>query len=274
MKTGRPLLLSASRRTDLPGFHAESCVQRIRDRIRRTRTRPLAGVVFWSKHVDPFLPSGPLHTLVRSELENPVLNLTITGFGQTPIEPCAPALHGVLERLPDLVEAFHGEPWRIRWRFDPLLKGLSSLETFGEIAASVSSLGIPTCTFSFPAYRSLKGDLTKQFEDAGVERWQRQEQQAFLSQMLRIASPLGIQLLSCAQPENASLGEGVGLAQCIPVDVLKRGFPLDRLEVLKKDWSQRTHCTCIESEDIGDYVSDPCGGGCVYCYSKAGPEAP
>jgi hypothetical protein len=49
---GRPLIISASRRTDLPGFHAAECDRRIRDRLRRLRSRQLYGVVSWTRHFD------------------------------------------------------------------------------------------------------------------------------------------------------------------------------------------------------------------------------
>jgi hypothetical protein len=90
LSDGRPLILSASRRTDLPGYHARSAAERIRKRIDGLRTRRLAGVVFWTKHFKEFLPRGNLNDLVQYELENPVVNLTVTGLGSTALEPGAP----------------------------------------------------------------------------------------------------------------------------------------------------------------------------------------
>ncbi|MCP4674804.1 MAG: DUF1848 domain-containing protein [Deltaproteobacteria bacterium] len=266
----RRLILSASRRTDLPGFHGATCAERIRGRIKRMRTRRLAGVVFWTRHPKAFLAGGSLHDLVATELENPIVNLTVTGLGSTALEPGTPSTKEVLRDLPKLVAAFHGEPWRIRWRFDPLLKAYSSPSAFTHIAHAMASLGILTCTFSFPAYRSLKGDLTPQFERARIPRWRRSEKISFLKAIARTADDLGIELLSCSEPENVELSSSVKTAQCIPVDVLERGDPNKEPLALCKDRSQRTHCRCVESEDIGDYERDRCKGGCVYCYSKAG----
>jgi hypothetical protein len=266
--SSRPLILSASRRTDLPGFHAETCASRIRGRIERLRTRRLFGVVFWTKHLRPFLPGGALHVLVRREIANPVVNLTVTGLGGGLIEPGAPPLDEIISSLPGLIETFHGEAFRVRWRFDPILAGLARLDDFARIAEAMSRLGIRTCTFSFPAYRSLKGDLSSQFEAAGIPRWCEEDKAPFLCSMIGIAKPLGISLLSCAQKENLALHPDVAMAQCIPAGVLERGHP-DRLPLeLPRDRSQRTHCLCVESEDIGRY-DDLCGGGCAYCYSKA-----
>lgn len=275
MIKGRPLILSASRRTDLPGYHAESCATRIRRRIDGLRSRRLAGVVFWTKHIKPFLPGGALNKLVEFEIENPFVNLTVTGLGKTTLEPGAPSTEEVLSNLKQLVEAFHGAPWRIRWRFDPLIKDHSSLATFARIADAMASCKIRTCTFSFPAYRSLKGDLTPQFEKAGIPRWRGDEKARFLTEMANIAADLDIELLSCSQPENLEMHPSVRPAQCIPADLIQRGYPDDLTFDFAPDRSQRTLCRCIESEDIGDYERDLCKSECAYCYSKAGgPGAP
>jgi len=268
---GRPLVLSASRRTDLPGFHAAECGRRIRQRLARLRTRWLHAVVFWSRHPAAFLPGGALHDLVRREIANPHLNLTLTGLGRTAVEPGSPAPDEVLPSLPRLVEAFHGEPLRIRWRFDPLLAGLSDLDVFDEIARAMGGLGVETCTFSFPAYRSLKGDLSPAFAAAGIRRWREEDKGPIVSAMADIADAWGIGLLSCNQPENADLDPRVAPAACISRIDLERGHPAGAsLGALGRDRSQRDHCNCVESEDIGRYDTDRCLGGCAYCYSKAG----
>jgi len=266
--TGRPLILSASRRTDLPGFHAAACAERIRARTARLRTRPLCAVVFWTRHLAPFLRGGALHDLVRRAIANPIVNLTITGLGGGRLEPATPTTEAALAALPALVDAFHGDPWRIRWRFDPLIADHTRPEDFARIAAAMSALGVPTCTFSFPAYRSLKGDLTPQLEAAGIRRWREEERIEIVQSMVEIARPLGLALLSCAQPENLAMSSYVQPAQCVPVDVIDRGCPdLAPLD-LPRDRSQRTHCRCVESEEIGRY-DDLCLGRCAYCYSKA-----
>jgi len=267
-ETGRPLILSASRRTDLPGFHAAACAERIRGRVARLRTRPFYGVVFWTRHLAPFLSGGALHDLVHRELANPIVNLTITGLGGGRLEPAAPSTEAALAALPALVDTFHGEPWRVRWRFDPLVADHSRLDDFARIAAAMSALGVPTCTFSFPAYRSLKGDLTPQFEAAGIRRWRDEEKAEVVRSMVEIAHPLGVALLSCAQPENLAMSAYLLPAQCVPADVLARGRPEREPFDLPHDRSQRTHCRCVESEEIGSY-DDLCLGGCAYCYSKA-----
>ena len=264
-------MLSSSRRTDLPGFHAAECARRIRERVARLRTRWLHAVVFWSRHPAAFLPGGGLRDLVRREIANPHLNLTLTGLGRSSIEPGSPATDEVLPLLPGLIEAFHGEPFRVRWRFDPLLAGRSSLDAFERIARVMGRLGVETCTFSFPAYRSLKGDLSPKFAKAGIVYWLDEERGPFVKGLADIATMHGLRLLSCNQPGNLSLDPRVEPAACISRVDLERGHPSRApLDALGRDRSQRSHCNCVESEDIGIYEADRCLGGCAYCYSRAG----
>ena len=236
-------------------------------------------MVFWTRHVAPFLAGRPLHELVAQELGNPFVNLTVTGLGAGALEPGAPKTDAVLRDLPALVQVFKGEPWRILWRFDPLVKGHSSIADFRRIGAAMVDNGITSCTFSFPTYFSLKGNLVAQFDRMGIERWNRAEQEIFLLRLCDSAEELGITLKSCAQPENTRpplcpLHENgtprVAEATCIDGALLERGHP-DGLPLhLPKDRAQRRHCNCIQSEDIGDYEEHRCEGGCGYCYSKAG----
>ena len=239
-------------------------------KVRGLRTRYLYGVVFWTRHIRPFLKGGDLNALTAAFLDNPLVNLTVTGLGGTDLEPGTPTTDEILDGIPALIRAFHGEPWRIRWRFDPLLKKFSSLQAFKRIATVMADHGILTCTFSFPAYFSLKGDLTPAFEAAGIARWREAEKGEWIARMVEIAVPLGVRLLSCAQPDNLSLHPYIESAQCIPKEVLERGHPDNLPLVLGRDPSQRAKCRCIASDDIGDYDTDRCLGGCAYCYSKAG----
>lgn len=267
--TAKPLILSASRRTDLPGFYPDVCAERIRGRVRRARTRVLYGVVFWSRHPRPFIEKGDLAELVRDELENPHLNLTLTGLGGTPLEPGGPALGEVVSSLEPLVRAFHGQPWRIRWRFDPILRNRSTLALFEKIAEAVTDAGIRDCIFSFPSYRSLKGNLSPHFEAAKIPAWTTGARDDFAKRLCDSAEKMGITLLACCQPFLSEVDPRIRRASCIDPELLEKGHPEKTPLCLPKDPSQRTDCLCVVSEDIGRY-DDWCGGGCAYCYSKAG----
>lgn len=271
---GRPLILSVSRRTDLVGWYAEETAERIRTRVRRARTRYLYGVAFWTRF--PMnLVKGPLATLLDGQLDNVAVNLTLTGLGGSPLEPRAPRTEEVLLALKPLKALLSGQGERIRWRFDPLLYGHITVETFERLADFMAGLGVNTCTFSFPAERSLRGYLAGQYRTGGVRPWPGHKARAeFLGRLCEVAGPLGIRMLSCSQPDNVEMNEYVQPAQCIPMDVLRDLHPRGEDYPDDKDGSQRKHCTCPESEDMGRYGEDLCRTGCVYCYSPSGGPEP
>ena len=268
----RPLILSASRRTDLPGFYPDRLVARIEKRVRGLRVYEIYGVVFWTKHLEPLLRHSRLRRLFDS-IENPVLNLTVTGLGGTRWEPGTPATAEILPLLSEVVRGpLQGQPERLRWRFDPIWPRPGLLGGFAGIADAFAALGVPTCTFSFPTGFCQLGSMATCYQRIGLRVPDRSERADILAALYEQASPRSIRLLSCAQPENLCLlpAGAVEEAQCIPRDVLEGLHPRGLFFPDKRDPSQRKACRCLPSEDVGSYRDDPCGSGCLYCYSKAG----
>lgn len=258
-------IISASRRTDLPGYHAQVCVERLL-RLRR----PVHSVFFWTRYPAALTDGGPLAELVRVGIENPFVHLTLTGLGGSRLEPRVPPTAEVLARLDALIDALRSEPRRLLWRFDPVLRGVSGLETFAQLAAEMGARGVRTCIFSFPAMMSLKGALDPQYARFGITRWSRADKRDVALRLGDIAGRHGLELHACNQPRVvADCGGAVRAASCISAELAAtlhpRGIPLD----LPRDPSQRRNCNCALSHDIGRY-EDRCGSGCAYCYSRAG----
>lgn len=270
----RPLILSASRRTDLPGFYPERLVERIRRRVAGLKVYELYGVVLWTKHAAPLVHHAGLRNLLE-ELENPALNLTVTGLGGSRWEPGVPAPAAVLPLVAELVRGpLHGQPARLRWRFDPIWPRPGLLDEFRRLADVFAGQGVPTCTVSFPTSFCQRGQMDPAYRQAGLRLPGLAERAELLGMLQAEATARGIRLLSCSQPENLKLvGPGqIEEAQCIPREVLEALHPRRLPFPEGRDPSQRKACSCLVSEDIGSYADDPCGSGCVYCYSRAGGE--
>jgi Domain of unknown function (DUF1848) len=267
------ILLSASRRTDLPGWHADRLAGRLREVLARRGAEGIYGVVFWTRF-PAALTTSPLRELLEGALRNVCVNLTLTGLGGSRLEPRGPDAERVLAELPGLI-ALIGGPSRLRWRFDPLIPTDDLLDRFGDLAPRFAALGVDTCTFAFPSARSLRGNLLTRYRDLGVPRWPDEvARRDFVARMADVAGPLGIQLLSCSQPEVLGYHRAVRPAQCIPGNILAAAYPPGTPGPSGKDPSQRRHCTCPPSQDLGDYRIDACSTGCLYCYSTlGGPDA-
>ena len=274
----RPVILSASRRTDLPGWFPEVLAARLGEHLETKGDTGIYGTVFWTRFPIALM-ADPLRGLIEGALRSVAVNLTVTGLGGSRLEPLAPQTDEVLAVLPDLI-ALLGDPARIRWRFDPLIPRADGLRDFARLAERMAALGVPTCTFAFPSPRSLRGNLVSRYGRLGVPQWPSggEARQRFVRDMVAIAAPLGVQLLCCSQPGVLAYDPAVQPAQCIPLEVLARAYPegpLGGAPVLGgKDKTQRRHCQCPPSTDVGDYRTDVCRTGCLYCYSTlGGPDA-
>lgn len=268
----RPLILSASRRTDLPAFYPERLLERLQRRVRGLRVYSLYGVVLWSKDPRPLLDARRGARLAPF-LPNPALQLTITGLGGSRWEPHVPPAATLLARLPEIVAALlHGTGARLRWRFDPVWPRPELLDDFCRIADAVASVGGVTCTLSFPTPFCQRGSMAARYRALALPSPGLDERAALLGALWEEAAARGLRLLSCAQPESMGLCPPgrVEAAQCVPREVLKGLHPDGSPFPEARDPTQRRACRCLPSEDLGSYEDDPCGAGCVYCYSRAG----
>ena len=257
-------IISASRRTDLPGYHADECAARLR-RLRK----PVHSVFFWTRYPRRLVEPGPLGDLVRWGIENPFVHLTLTGLGGSRFEPNVPPTADVVVQLDPLIEALGAEPRRVLWRFDPVLVEVMTPESFEALAQELGSRGVRTCVISFPALMSLKGSLAPAYERAGLARHDRQTRRDLALGLAEVAARHGQQLQACCQPKLIQdCGGAVTPACCISASLAEELHPRRLSLDLSRDPSQRRNCRCVVSDDIGKYT-DHCGSGCVYCYSSA-----
>jgi hypothetical protein len=122
-------ILSASRRTDIPGFYMDWFMERIRIgffEVKNPYTRitrkveaskdSVHSIVFWSKNYDAFIHTGAGEKLKRLGF-NLYFNFTINS--ESPLlEKSIPPLSQRLNQLKQLASLFG--PRNIAWRFDPV----------------------------------------------------------------------------------------------------------------------------------------------------------
>jgi len=260
-------IISASRRTDLPGYHAREGALRLM-RLRK----PVHSVFFWTRYPQRLVEHGPLYELTRWGIDNPFVHLTVTGLGGSRLEPHVPKTAEVIRTLDPLIEALRGEPRRILWRYDPVLLEKMTLADFSTLAWEFGSRGVDTCIISFPASLSLKGPLDPTYARYGLARHRMKNKLAFALRLADEVARFGITIHACCQQALVKESRSaIRPASCISADLARELHPRQIPLELPKDPSQRRHCYCVQSHDIGQYT-DTCGSGCVYCYSKAGGE--
>ncbi|MGI6296137.1 MAG: DUF1848 family protein [Armatimonadota bacterium] len=156
-------IISASRRTDIPAFHADWFMQRIDEGSVRWRNpfggqqietsllpEDVAAMVFWSRDYRPMIPH--LGELYRRGYRF-LFHFTITGLPEA-FEPRVPEVEIALSTAKELADQYGAEA--VLWRYDPVL--ISSitpadyhLNRFGELAAQLQGY-TSRCYFSFPTF--------------------------------------------------------------------------------------------------------------------------
>ncbi len=294
MKSTRKIVISASRRTDIPAFYMPWFMARIRKgyfevvnpfngRVSVVPATPneVHTIVFWSKNFGPFLEENYGGQLLKLGY-NLFFNFTINS-NDAILEPNVPPLTERLEQLKNLSDLF-GAP-SINWRFDPICHyrngqgdvrdNLQDLDTIGETAAAAD---IERCITSFvDQYAKISRRLTLR---PGMEfiTLPPADRGSILIEMEKRLSRLNIQLSVCCEKEvlsTLSPGTFVAASSCIPNDLLLElyGGQIS----LRKDAGQRVKagCGCKVSVDIGSYRDHPCYHNCLFCYANpaSGPAS-
>lgn len=265
------MILSVSRRTDIPAFYAEWFFQRIREgflyvrnpmnprQVSRIGLSPevVDCIIFWSKNPAPMLER-------LDELrEYPFyFQFTLTGYGRD-IEPGLPdkrkEVIGTFQKLSEKV----GKE-RVVWRYDPILvNGRYTIEyhlkAFEEIAGCLKGY-TEKVVISFVDFYAKTLRNTK---DLYLKSLSMEEMRKTAEGMAQIAKSCGLVIETCAEQINLQ-DVGIRHGSCIDKKRIEKiaGCSLS----VEKDKNQREACGCCESIDVGAY--NTCRNGCRYCYAN------
>ncbi len=270
------LVISASRRTDIPSFFADWFFARLetgavevtnpfnRRQVREIRLTPdsVACFVFWTRDARPMLSRLPCLTKYYY-----YFHVTINGYGP-PLEPAGPDVEEALKSL-ELLAATIG-PERVIWRYDPIILAGSfdaawHVRTFRYLASRCAGLVRHCVTSVYDAYHHTEVRL----RGLGLKPEPSNTAHMLLLRAIAdCARDFGIPLSLCAEPElAASLDiQADTIPACIDgaiIASLAEGFSQC---TRARDRNQRPGCRCIKSVDIGTYHT--CPRGCSYCYAN------
>lgn len=280
-----PVVLSASRATDVPAFYADWFMRRLRAGFFRwtnpfnaaqVQTVSLAktrAIVFWTK--DPAGIWKHLDELDRRGLHF-YFQYTLNDYETEGIEPGLPPLAARLDSFRRLADRLG--PDRVIWRLDPLLltDRLGVPEWLDRAARLMEQLAGHTrqLVFSFAdiaAYPAVRRNLAR----AGIaaREFAPAEMEEFARGLAELNRAHGLALATCAEEIDLA-AHGIAHNRCVDGELLARLGSADAalLEFLgsraaRKDPGQRRACGCLVSKDVGRYGT--CPHGCVYCYANA-----
>ncbi len=269
------MILSVSRRTDVPNYYSDWFFNRIKEgfvyvrnpmnahRISEISLSPEAVdcIVFWTKNPKPMLDR-------LDELkEYPYyFQFTLTGYGRD-MEYNVP--HKKKEMLPVFKELSEkiGKN-RVILRYDPIIftdryTPEYHLNAFGQIANALNGY-TERCVISFvDTYAKNKRSL----EALHAYEPEAETLADFARKLGKIAADNGMEIGSCAEAMDLEQ-YGIRHNRCIDPKLIES---LIGCRVMgTKDQNQRKECGCMESIDIGAY--NTCLNGCKYCYANGSPK--
>lgn len=269
------MILSISRRTDIPAFYSKWLINCIREGFVMVRNpmnyhaiskidlnpQVVDCIVFWSKNPQPLFQ-------YLDELDKNYqfyFQYTINAYGRD-LEPNLPTLDERIENCIFLSKRYGNE--KVIWRYDPIILTDSytiewHLKNFETIAHKLSGY-VKTCVFSFvDVYDKNRNRLS----GVHMHSITREQIKQLSTQLNEIAKKFEIKLKTCC--ETIDLSElGVEHSCCIDPKLISK--IIDCQINVKKDKNQRASCGCAESIDIGQY--NTCQHDCVYCYANYNVE--
>ncbi|WP_322932691.1 DUF1848 domain-containing protein [Bacteroides sp. CG01] len=266
------MIISASRRTDIPAFYSDCFFNRIKERyvlvpnpynskmISRISLDPAVVdcIVFWSKN-----PAPMLEKLDKLKDYNYYFQFTLNPYGPD-IENHLPAISKRIDTFKRLSDRIGKE--KVIWRYDPVLTNETYTpgfhkEKFAEIAYELKE-HTEKCMLGFiDHYQHIRTAVSR----FNIQPLLKADIEEMAVSFKKTVDTCSIQLDTCTvKVDLTHLGIPGGL--CIDNQLVERiaGYPIS----VRKDKNQRDICRCAESIDIGTYES--CLNGCIYCYAIKG----
>lgn len=266
------MILSVSRRTDIPAFYPKWFVNRVREGFVYVRNPfnanqisriPLSEdvvdcIVFWSKNPEPIMEYLP--EISKKYHDAFYFQYTINAYGHD-MEPAIPELHMRIDSFKKLSDTYG--PERVVWRYDPILLGegysLAWHQRWFEIVFGELRHYTDTCVISFI---DMYEKTIKNAKPYNISAPAAEEIDALAAAFSSVVKGSGLRIKTCA--EGVDLNRyGIEPNRCIDQARIERiiGCPIKA-----KPDRQRDNCRCIECADIGLY--NTCLHGCRYCYAN------
>ncbi len=264
------MIISASRRTDIPAYYSEWFFNRIKEKtacvrnpvnmrqISKINLAPdaLDCIVFWTKNPKPMLEK-----LCLLKEYAYYFQFTLNPYEQD-IETNLPPKNKIIETFKKLSDKTGKE--KIIWRYDPVLINSKyniqyHIDNFEKIAAALKNY-TEKVTFSFIDFYKKIAENIKAINAAVITT---EEKNIIADNFSKIAKENNFAIDTCAEDIDLSK-YGITHARCVDDRLIAKingtGFTTE------KDKNQRIECGCVKSIDIGEYNS--CSNGCVYCYAN------
>jgi len=264
------MIISASRRTDIPSYYSEWLFNSIKEKFVYVRNpfnthqinvinldpELIECIVFWSKNPKPMIDNLGLLKDYKYYFQ-----FTLTPYEQD-VETRLPPKTEIIETFKKLSDIIG--PQKVIWRYDPILINKKyniffHIDKFEKLAGVLKGY-TEKVTFSFIDFYKK---ITENVKLLDIVEISTEEKNIIAQNFSEIVKNNNLSIDTCA--EDIDLSQyGITHARCID-DRLISKITGNNLQI-EKDKNQRQECGCVRSIDIGEYNS--CSNGCVYCYAN------
>ena len=278
-----PVIVSASIVTDIPAYHGDWFINRIKAGY-AVRTNVFSHkkmfvsfqnarlVVFWTKNPRPIM--GRLKELDELGLGF-YFHYTVNDYESEGLEPELPSLASRIETFQELSRIIGKE--KVIWRFDPLVLtdriGLQQLVEKVEAVAEQLKGFTEKVVFKFAEigrHKKVAKRMTK--EGWSYQNFSEADVLFIASEMAHIGKRFGMEARSCMDGHDMT-SLGVSPNRCVDPDLIRRVFKHDAAllafvnKCSGKNWlPPLKNCNCLPYTDVGEY--NTCLHFCRYCYAN------
>lgn len=261
------MILSLSRRTDIPAFYTEWFVNRLkegyayyknpfdRNQLYKVNLNKenIDLIVFWTKN-----PSNFLKYIDFFDDYNYYFQFTLTSYGQD-IEKNLPKKKKIIENFIILSNKIGKE--RVVWRYDPII--ITDYYTqdyhykyFDKLCEKLSNY----CNYVTISFLDFYKNTNNNCNHLKIKKLSLTEKENIALTLRAIGNKYNLKLKICSQ----DISKEIEKASCIDKNLIKSIFGLSFN--LPLDKNQRKGCSCLKSIDLGVYSS--CANFCSYCYAN------
>jgi hypothetical protein len=280
------MVISVSRRTDIPACFPDWFIHRIRagfvnvpnprypDNVTQYSLRPadVDCFAFWTKNPGPLIP-------YLDELDSRgfkyFFHYTITGYPKV-LEPNVPSVEQSIETLLALSERCG--PRSIIWRYDPILISTATplswhKENYARLSEAFGGqvgrcFVSPLQTNQFDVQRSLNALYRRTGVRVLPMHRCLDQLDLLMPHIVSCAANNGIELRSCREDKHDLTRYGIQEGICVDKQYIDDLFEIK----LPKDTHPKRdpECRCYWGPDLGMYST--CRNGCAYCYAINSPS--
>ena len=270
------MILSVSRRTDIPAFYAEWFMERLRQKYVLVRNPfnahnisriPLSpenvdAIVFWTKN------SKPIHKYL-DEIDE----LKYKYYFQYTITPYKKDLEEEVQDKKEIVETFKklsektGSE-KVVLRYDPvILSDNYTIDFHKKAFTRLCDLLAPYTKKIIISFLDDYKKISKNIKQLNIKEISAEEMYIMAEYFADTAKKYNLKIESCAEQIDLERF-GINHGKCIDNELIEKitGYKLS----VGRD-NQRNACGCIKCIDIGEY--NTCMHKCLYCYANINKDA-